>query len=53
MVREGLSLRGLLTKWMKEEGNVLLVGIVKAKVTTLELAHPGNIILLLLLLLLL
>ena len=41
VVRESLSLRRLLTKRAKEERSVSLVGAVKAKVTTQELAHPG------------
>ena len=43
--RKGLSLKGLPMKWMKVEGNALLVVVVGVKVTTLKLAHQGNIIL--------
>ena len=44
VINEGLSLRGLLMKWMKEERNAIVVVVVGVKVTILEPVTPGNIL---------
>ena len=42
--KEGLSLRGFLMKWMREERNAIVVVVVGVKATTLEPVTPGNIL---------
>ena len=44
VVKEGLSLRGLLMKWMREERNAIVVVVVGVMVTTLEPVTLGNIL---------
>ena len=44
VVKEGLSLRELLTKWMREKRNAIVVVVVEVKVTILEPVTPGNIL---------
>ena len=44
VIKEGLSLRGLLMKWMKDKRNAIVVVVVGVKVPTLEPVTPGNIL---------